>query len=100
MYYYLYNWIGEHEITKLKKKNCFESRQRTQKQAQKKGLNGMTQNGLFDIFSNELLCKILMLMYFNVVFFFACFLLFFIITFIAIIIIIISFLLFIISLGK
>ena len=100
MYYYLYNWIGEHEITKLKKKIASNPDKGHKNKHKKKGLNGMTQNGLFDIFSNELLCKILMLMYFNVVFFFACFLLFFIITFIAIIIIIISFLLFIISLGK
>ena len=35
MYYSLYNWIGEHEITKLNKKVGFESRKRTQKQVQK-----------------------------------------------------------------
>ena len=35
MYYFPYNWIGEHEITKLKNRYiCFESRKRTQKQAQ------------------------------------------------------------------
>ena len=34
-YYTLYNWTGEHEITKVKKKISFESRKRTQKQAQK-----------------------------------------------------------------
>ena len=37
MYYFLYNWIGEHEITKLRKK-IFASNlaeKRTQKQAQK-----------------------------------------------------------------
>ena len=67
MYCSLYNWIGEHEITKLKK-YIFASNpeKRTQKQAQKdingtewngmewNGMewNGMTQNGLFDIFRN------------------------------------------------
>ena len=36
MYYSLYNWIGEHEITKLKNIYiCFESRKRIRKQAQK-----------------------------------------------------------------
>ena len=36
IYFSLYIWIGEHEITKLKKYICFESRKkRTQKQAQK-----------------------------------------------------------------
>ena len=35
MYYSLYNWIGENEITKLNKKKCFESKQWTQTQAQK-----------------------------------------------------------------
>ena len=34
MYYSLYNWIGEHEIEQTKKIS-FESRKRTQKQAQK-----------------------------------------------------------------
>ena len=52
MCYSPYNWIGEHEITKLKK-NIFASNpeKRTEKQAQK-DMNQMTQNGLFDIFSN------------------------------------------------
>ena len=31
MYYSLYNWIGEHEITKLKKNICFESRKKDTK---------------------------------------------------------------------
>ena len=39
MYYSLYNWIGKHETTKLRKTKkiniCFEFRKRTQKQAQK-----------------------------------------------------------------
>ena len=37
MCYSLYNWIGEHEITKLKKTNIFPSNleKRTQNQAQK-----------------------------------------------------------------
>ena len=36
MYHSLYNWIGKHEITKLKKLHIrFESRKKTQKQAQK-----------------------------------------------------------------
>ena len=35
MYYSLYNWIGEHEITILKKNISFVSRKRTQQQAQK-----------------------------------------------------------------
>ena len=49
MYYSLYNWTGEHGITKLKK-NIVASNpeKRTQKQAQK----DMNENGLFDIFSN------------------------------------------------
>ena len=51
-YYSLYNWIVEHEITKLKKKFASNPEKRTQKQAQKDISNGMIQNGLFDIFSN------------------------------------------------
>ena len=35
MYYSLYNWIGEHEITKLKKIFASNPEKRTQKQAQK-----------------------------------------------------------------
>ena len=36
VYYSLYNWIGEHEITKLKKKYLLRiQKKRTQKQAQK-----------------------------------------------------------------
>ena len=36
MYYSLYNWVGEHEITKLKKKiYAWNLEKRTQKQAQK-----------------------------------------------------------------
>ena len=35
MYYSLYKWIGEHEITKLKKNFCFESRKKDTKQPQK-----------------------------------------------------------------
>ena len=38
MYYSPYNWIGEHEITKLYKlllNVCFESRKKDKKQAQK-----------------------------------------------------------------
>ena len=53
MYYSRYIWIGEHEITKLKKQICFESRKKDTKTSKKKHeWNGMTQNGLFDIFSN------------------------------------------------
>ena len=54
MYYSLYNWIGEHEITKLKQKYiCFESRKKDIKTSTKRHeWNGMTQNELFDIFSN------------------------------------------------
>ena len=53
MYYSLYNWIGEHEITKPKKKFCFESRKKDTKTSTKRHeWNRMTQNGLFDIFSN------------------------------------------------
>ena len=54
MYYSLYNWIGEHDITKPKKiftSNPERREKRTQKQAQN-DMNEMTQNGLFDIFSN------------------------------------------------
>ena len=36
MYYSLCNWIGEHEITKLKKYICFESRKRGHKNMHKK----------------------------------------------------------------
>ena len=35
MYYSVYNWIGEHEITKLKKKFASNPEKRTQKQEQK-----------------------------------------------------------------
>ena len=35
MYYSLYNWIGEHEITKLKNIFALNPEKRTQKQAQK-----------------------------------------------------------------
>ena len=36
MYYFLYNWIEEHEITKLKNMYiCFESGKKTKKEAQK-----------------------------------------------------------------
>ena len=35
MYYFLYNWIGAYEITKLKKKFASNPEKRTQKQAQK-----------------------------------------------------------------
>ena len=35
MYYSVYNWIGEHEITKLKKKFASNPEKRTQKQTQK-----------------------------------------------------------------
>ena len=35
MYYSLYSWIGEHEITKLKKLFASNPEKRTQKQAQK-----------------------------------------------------------------
>ena len=52
LYYSLYNWIGEHEITKLKKKKCFEFRKKHSKTSTKRPeWNGMTQNGLFNIFS-------------------------------------------------
>ena len=56
MYYSLYNWIGEHEIKKLKNNYlyiCFESRKKDTKTSTKRHeWNGMTQNGSFDIFSN------------------------------------------------
>ena len=53
MYYSLYNWIGKHEITKLKKKNSFECRKKDAKTSTKRHeWNGMTQIALFDIFSN------------------------------------------------
>ena len=54
MYYSLCNWIGEHEITKLKKYICFESRKKkdTRTSTKRHESKGMTQNGLFDIFSN------------------------------------------------
>ena len=56
MYYSLYNWIGEHEITELKKIYiyiCFESRKKdTKTNTKRHEWNGMTQNGLFDIISN------------------------------------------------
>ena len=53
MYYSLYNWIGEHEITKLKKKYLRRIQKKEHKNKYKKiELHGMTQNGLFDIFSN------------------------------------------------
>ena len=49
MYYSPYNWIGEHEVTKLNKKTFASNpEKRTQNQAQKE----MNENGLFDIFSN------------------------------------------------
>ena len=35
MYYSLYKWIGEHEITKLKRKICFESRKKDTKTSTK-----------------------------------------------------------------
>ena len=35
MYYSLYNWIGEHDITKLKKIFASKPEKRTQKQAHK-----------------------------------------------------------------
>ena len=48
MYYSLYNWIGENEITKLQKYIfASNSEKRTQKQAQK----DTNENGLIDIFS-------------------------------------------------
>ena len=51
MYYSLYNWIGEHEISKLAKNICFKSRKKDTKTSTKgHEWNGMTQNGLFDIF--------------------------------------------------
>ena len=54
MYYSLCNWIGEHEITKLIKKNiCFECRTEDTKTSTKRHeWNGLTQNGAFDIFNN------------------------------------------------
>ena len=36
MYYSLYNWIGEHEITKLTKNICFESRKKGHKNKHRK----------------------------------------------------------------
>ena len=56
MYYSLCNWIGEHEITKLKKKICFQSRG-TQRQAQK-DMNEMEWHKKdYLIFSAMRMCK-------------------------------------------
>ena len=52
MHYSLYNWIGEHEITKLKKIYLRRIQKKGHKNKYKKTWHGMTQNGLFDIFSN------------------------------------------------
>ena len=55
--YSLYNWIGEHEITKEKIYVCFESRKRTQKQAQK-DMNEMEWHKMdYLIFSEKRMCK-------------------------------------------
>ena len=45
------NWVGEHEITKLKNIFVSNPEKRTQKQALK-DMNEMTQNGLFYISRN------------------------------------------------
>ena len=52
MYYSLYNWIGEHKVTKLKNIYiCLESRKRTQKQAEK-DMNEMERHKMdYSIFS-------------------------------------------------
>ena len=53
MYYSPYNWIGKHEITKLKQNICFESRKKDTKTFTKRHeRNGKTQNELFDVFRN------------------------------------------------
>ena len=49
----LYNWIGEHEITKLKQNICFECRKKDAKTSTKR--HGMTQNALL-MFSVNLFC--------------------------------------------
>ena len=53
MYYSsLYNWIREHDITKPKWNS---EKKDTKTSTQKKHeVNGMTQNGLFDIFSSAI----------------------------------------------
>ena len=48
MYYSLYNWIGEHEITKIKE-ICLL---RIHKKGRKKMNEMESQNGLFDTFRN------------------------------------------------
>ena len=49
-------WIGEHEITKLKKYICFSAsnpeKKDTKTSTKRHESNGRTQHGLFDIFSN------------------------------------------------
>ena len=54
MYYSLCNWIGEHEITKPKKVYLLriQKKKDTKTSTKRHESNGMTQNGLFDIFSN------------------------------------------------
>ena len=53
VYYSLYNWIGEHEITKLKKIYVLRIQKKgNQKKAQKDMTVMESQNELFDIFSN------------------------------------------------
>ena len=50
MYYSLHNWIGDHEITRLKKKVIFASnpeKKETKTSTKKHEWNGMTHNGLF-----------------------------------------------------
>ena len=56
MYYSsLYNWIREHDIKKPKSNS---EKKDTKTSSQKKHeVNGMTQNGLFDIFSNVCMRK-------------------------------------------
>ena len=57
MYYSLYNWIGEHEITNLKKNVCFESRKEDMKHAQK-DMNEMEWHKMdYLIFSAMHICK-------------------------------------------
>ena len=52
--YLLNNWIGDHEISKLAKNICFKSRKKdTKTSTEGHEWNGMTQNGLFDIFQQR-----------------------------------------------
>ena len=51
-YYFPCNWIGEHEITKLKKYLLWIQKKGHKNKHKRDEWNGMTQNGLFDTFNN------------------------------------------------